>query len=160
MLEKFFKSIKKTKSDYLIIAILIIAVSAVIFITFAGGKTTATSKTETELYITSLEEKLSGVLSKVDGAGKVSVMITVSSGIRTEIAKEEKTSSENGKTVTTSSPILVSGKPIVLTEIYPEINGVLIVAKGADDVRVKMALLNATTTTLGVSCDKIQILNQ
>ena len=45
-----------------------------------------------------------------------------------------------------------------LGEKYPEIAGVLVVAKGADDITVKMAILNAVTVALGVNCNKVQIL--
>ena len=150
----------KIKTEYLIAALLAICVIVIAAMAFANNNKTVSATTETERYVELTENKLSKVLSKVEGAGNVSVMITVSSGIRSDIAKEEKTTTENGKTVTTFNPILVSGKPIVLSEIYPEITGVLIVSKGADDIRVKMALLNAATTTLGITCDKIQILNQ
>ena len=56
--------------------------------------------------------------------------------------------------------MLVGGKPVVLRENNPVITGVLVVAKGADRFDVKMALLDATTTVLGVTADKVQILAQ
>ena len=149
----------KIKTEY-VIALAALAVLLIVGSTFFKGNKGSTETTETERYVELIEKKLSATLSKVEGAGSVSVMITVSAGIRSDIAKEEKSTTENGRTVTTSNPILVSGKPIVLSEIYPDITGVLIVSKGADDIRVKMALLNAATTTLGITCDKIQILNK
>ena len=155
---KWFKG--KLKFEYIVVAILLIAVLAVVLFTFGGSAKTTAGETDTDKYVSVMEEKLEKVLSKVEGASKVSVVITVSSGIATEIAKEEKSVTENGKTTTSTSPVLVGGKPIILREVYPEITGVLIVAKGADNIRVKMALLDAATTTLGITCDKIQILNQ
>ena len=66
-------------------------------------------------------------------------------------------SASNGSKIE-ETPILVSGKPIVLTELYPEICGVIVVAKGASDLKVRAALLCATQTFLNVTSDKIEIL--
>ena len=46
----------------------------------------------------------------------------------------------------------------MITEIYPQISGVVIIAKGADNLKVKNALLRATQTFLGITSDKIEIL--
>ena len=158
---KFFKGkFKNLKLEYVVVIILLIGIVVASVTVFGGRKSSESGESDTFKYVSEMETKLEKVLSKVEGAGKVSVVITVSTGIMTDIAKEEKSVTENGKTTVSTSPVLVSGKPIVLREIFPEITGVLIVAKGAGDIRVKMSLLDAATTTLGITCDKIQILNQ
>ena len=113
---------------------------------------------EIEDYVMSLEEKLSTHLSKIEGAGKVSVIISVKEGLTTQIAVEKVVTTDSNGSKTEETPVLVSGKPIILTEIYPEISGVIIIAKGADDLKVKIALLSATQTYLDVTSDKIEIL--
>ncbi|HBF86291.1 MAG TPA: hypothetical protein DDW54_01275 [Clostridiales bacterium] len=148
----------KFKTEYVIIAVLTVAAVAILFINFGSVKTA--EKSDTEKYVASLESKLSSALSKVNGAGKVSVMISVSEGVSSVIATEEKKTEEAGKTVTTANPVLVNGKPIILGEKYPEITGVVIVSKGAGNISVKMAILNAATTVLGVPANKVQILAQ
>ncbi len=122
------------------------------------GKTKKENTTSS--YTESLEEKLSKALSKVEGAAKVTVVITVSGGAETVIAEDKTVTTENGITTEKTSPVLVGGKPVVLRENNPAITGVLVVAKGADRFDVKMALLDATTTVLGVTADKVQILAQ
>ena len=63
----------------------------------------------------------------------------------------------NGKeTVTT--PIILNGKTVITKEIFPEITGVLIVAKGADKIYVKNKILQATSSLLDVNVNKIEIL--
>ena len=57
----------------------------------------------------------------------------------------------------TDSVIFVGGQPYVLYEKYPEIVGVAVVSDGADNITVKMALLDAITTVLKVPCNKVQI---
>lgn len=145
------------KAEYLIVA-LIVALS--IFSVFSLYKKSNSSAAydDTQKYVSSLESKLEKTLSKVNGAGNVSVVITVDEGIASVVAKDEKTIDENGKKTTTTSTVLVGGKPLVLGERYPEITGVIVVSKGANDVIVKMSLLNAVTTALNVPCNKVQIL--
>ena len=118
----------------------------------SSSKNTATVS-ETDRYVSSLENKLQSVISGIKGAGKSSVVITVNGAISSVVAVEE-----NGRKTTTVSTVMSGGKPVILGEKYPEIAGVLVVAKGADDITVKMAILNAVTVALGVNCNKVQIL--
>lgn len=148
--------LKKVKAEYLIIAFAIIA----ILIIFASGisETKVESQDKITTYIESLENKLSTKLSQINGAGKVSVIISVKQGMITEIATEKKTVTETGIIKIEEAPVLVSGKPIVLAEKYPDITGVVIIAKGANDLNVRVALVSATQTILGITSDKIEIL--
>ncbi len=149
----------KLKTEYILIIALIAAI--VLAATFAfsktSGKNTATGG-ETERYVSSLENKLQSVISGIKGAGKSSVVIMVDGAISSIVAVDEKTVEENGRKTTTVSTVMSGGKPVILGEKYPEITGVLVVAKGADDITVKMAILNAVTVALGVNCNKVQIL--
>ncbi|MBQ3079134.1 MAG: hypothetical protein IJC48_03920 [Clostridia bacterium] len=67
---------------------------------------------------TALEERLARVLSNIDGAGKVAVMVN---------------------------------------ESEEEIQGVLIVAEGAEDIGVRLSLLNAAKTALGIENARINV---
>ena len=147
---------KKIKFEYVIILIALIFV----FILFLSSNNSSkvVNQKEIEDYVMSLEEKLSTQLSKIEGAGKVSVIISVKEGLTTQIAVEKVVTTDSNGSKTEETPVLVSGKPIILTEIYPEISGVVIIAKGADDLKVKIALLSATQTYLDITSDKIEIL--
>lgn len=156
------KGLKKIKTEYIVVAALAAIVVAIVLYGF--GNKTATGKSDVDdktlAYVCRLEDELGDALSKVDGAGKVKVVITVSSGIRSEYAEDVKKTSDENKTTETRSLVLVGGKPVVLREIYPDITGVLVVADGADNIVVKMAILDAATTVLGIPCDKVKILAQ
>ena len=149
----------KLKTEYILIIALIAAIVLAAAFAFSktSGKNTATGG-ETERYVSSLENKLQSVISCIKGAGKSSVVITVDGAISSIVAVDEKTVEENGRKTTTVSTVMSGGKPVILGEKYPEITGVLVVAKGADDITVKMAILNAVTVALGVNCNKVQIL--
>ena len=54
---------------------------------------------------------------------------------------------------------MVGGKPFVIKESYPEIVGVVIVADGANNLSVKMSLLNAAQVFLSIDEQKIKVLS-
>ena len=109
-------------------------------------------------YVLELEKRLSKTLSEVEGAGNVSVIITVESGMETVLATEKTiTETSSGKEVV-ESPVIINGKTIVLKELYPKINGVVIVAEGANNITVMRKIQQATTSLLGVDLDRIEIL--
>lgn len=127
--------------------------------------TDSVSYTSSLEYISILEEKLNDVLSGISGAGKTKVLISIDSSPILNIAQNEeiKTVATSGgsTTTTTTQPIYVTanGKsnPLVIGETLPEIKGVIVVSSGAKDVRVKMDIINAVRTALGISSDKIDV---
>jgi len=153
--KSILQSLKKIKPEHLII----VAASIIVLVLFFSSVMSKNVKQEDGVneYVSMLENKLSSRLSELDGAGKVSVIISVKSGLKTDIATERQVSGIGGEK-TTETPVLISGKPLVLGEVYPEICGVIIMAKGAGNIKVKLSLITAAQTFLDISSDKIQVL--
>lgn len=149
----------KIKREYLIVFVLLVAVIVITLSVFIGKKEDI-GTTDTEKYVLSIEEKLENSILKIDGVKNVEVAVKVNGSITTVIATDKKTTEENGKTVISSSPILVSGKPIVLGEIYPEITGIVVVCNCKEVIKTKMMILDVVTTMLDVPCEKVRILTQ
>ena len=121
-----------------------------------------------------LEQRLSEVLSAVQGAGQVRVLITYASGPRIEPAMSttrQETHSEEGSgdssrssssVSTNSNPVLLQGsdggKALVVVQSEPEILGVLVVAQGAHTIDVRLRLHSAVQTVLAVRADQVEIL--
>lgn len=118
-----------------------------------------------------MEVRMSEILSKIQGAGEVEVMLTFSASTESVVAHEEKTeetrSQEGGKTSEntrkeTTVVMTEDGKgntsPLVLTENSPQVEGVVIVAQGGDNAVVCKALNNAAQALLDVPAHKIAIL--
>lgn len=154
--------IEKIKANkilqYFLIALLIIVIFAVVFSGLFLKNESNPSSSAIDLYVSNLEEKLSKTLSDVDGAGKVSVVITVESGMETVLAmKTSITETPNG-TEKVETPILVNGKTVVLKENYPKIIGVLIVAEGAKSISVTHKIQQAAISLLDIEINQIEIL--
>lgn len=117
-----------------------------------------------------LAGELEGILSQVAGAGKVQVSITLSSDGLKSYARntkddkretQEAASSSGTRTITEenqSSDIAISGGSALLVEdSAPQVVGVLVVAEGAQDSRVKEQLTDATTTLLNISPYQVRV---
>lgn len=117
--------------------------------------------------IVNLEERLSNLLSQVEGAGKVEVMIYADSSSEMVPAYNDQLNSRSDEETERISlesserrELALSGddKPVILKVEIPEIKGVVVVAEGADDFLVKQELNSAVCTLLGVPEHRVQIL--
>lgn len=167
-LKKFTENIKTNRKLQIGLAILLAFVLVLCYFLFIrspssnnqdkGQQSVITSSAEA--YASNLESKLENGLSQVKGAGEVSVLVTLGSGFEYVYATEEEIRETSSGTTTTSTIILVSGEPVLVKEIYPEINGVLVSATGADDISVKVNLITAIQTVIDVANEDITILTR
>ncbi len=119
-------------------------------------------KNETVSQSSDMENRLASVFASIDGAGNVEVMVTLKAGNEIIIAEEEKTRDIKGETSVEKSAVILSQsggneKPLVLKEKYPEIEGVIIVAEGGDDIFVKEALTKGAQALLDVPAHKVEV---
>ncbi|MFR4250265.1 MAG: hypothetical protein ACLUR9_00085 [Christensenellales bacterium] len=112
------------------------------------------------------KQRLSDILSSIKNAGKVEVMITYEGEAEKVPAYDnnQTTSStvdmQNRSTTnqsTSQKPISGTGDLVVITEKRPNVLGVVIVAEGADDLSVQLALSRAAQTALGVEASKVEV---
>ena len=118
-----------------------------------------------------LEQKLAAILSRIRGAGEVSVALTFGSSGRTDYAVNAsttlRTTEENdagGSRRTTEETrrddmVLAAGNadPVAVQQSGPQVQGVLVVAAGADDPAVCGQIAAALTNLLDVPPHKIVI---
>ncbi len=138
--------------EILVVIVLVVIVLVIVLSTF--GEKDTQEKTAEETYALQLSAQLEEVLSQIEGAGNVKVMITVASEGETVLATE---TIENADGSVTTQPILVGGAVGVLEEKNPEISGVLIVADGANDLNVRFNLLEAAASVLNINQSIIKV---
>lgn len=122
-----------------------------------------------------LSKKLRAMLERVEGAGEVEVSVRLSNTAQSEYAVNtttgKKTTQEQDQsggtrlvTEDSNSNQLVMNRsgqeeqPVVEREIAPNIAGILVVAEGAGDAKVKGMLFQATKVAMGVEPQKILVL--
>ncbi len=122
-------------------------------------------------YVTKTERELRDILSKISGAGEVSVRIYIDSTNEKVLAKDSKTSSEvsesesgkkesstgESKPAGASGGLGSGGEPYVVREKLPYPIGVVVVAEGASDERVRNEIYEAVKALYGLSANRIKV---
>ena len=121
-----------------------------------------------------IERKLEDFLEKIDGAGDVKVMITYQDS-GTQVVEKDKNTSENSLEESDSTGGVRSTKeqqlqestvyeeadagntPFVSKELLPKVEGILIVASGGDNQKVKQNISEAVLALFQVEAHRIKI---
>lgn len=125
-----------------------------------------TEKTDADEYITDLENRLTSMISLIDGAGETRVMITLESGSE-EIYLHDYDYGENNDPSGKNSLerkdeyVIVDGetgeKGIVVRVAEPRIRGVAVVCKGADSETVRSRIVETVTALLDISSARVSV---
>ena len=125
-------------------------------------------------YQKSLERQLEEILQTMEGAGRVAVMLTVDSATDTEIARNLQETSrsieeKDGTMVRITREQTFSAQPVMartgsndqgvitLRENTPRINGVVVVASGANNAVVRAQLAQAVQTILSLPAHRVRV---
>jgi Stage III sporulation protein AF (Spore_III_AF). len=140
------------------------------------GKTDASNASNTNNYVDQLEEQLKQALEKVDGIGKVDVMITLKSTKERVVLKDspytQETSSETdsagGSRVSSNvskqeESVIVDSEngdkqPFIIKEIEPEIEGIVVIAEGGGDSGTISEIISAVEVLFDVPSHKIKVM--
>lgn len=125
-----------------------------------------------EQYNKKIEKELCELLRKVDGVGDVQVMITLASSeervtlqndsATTESTGEDGTGSKRQKESATTESVLVrkdgQDTPYLVQILTPEIEGVVVVASGADSGQTDTEIIAAVQALFPVQAHKIRVM--
>ena len=124
-------------------------------------ETSGVAGAEEDFSVEELEEKLGEILSKVDGAGEVSVMLTVKSGTERILATDQERSEDEREREERQETVILStdaGEEVVLIgQNYPVFQGALIVCQGGDDPQVQLKLITAVSALTGLTSNRITV---
>ena len=134
----------------------------------------AESTKEKDDYERKMEKKLKDTLSKIEGAGKVDVMITLEDSGESVVEKDmEKETSDLNETDTaggsrtekstrTTHAAVYSEQnsektPFVEKEKTPKVSGVLVVAEGGENTAVKQNISEAVMALFQIDVNRIKV---
>lgn len=128
---------------------------------------------EKDEYIEGLENKLEQTIGGMEGAGKVLVMITLKdSGEKildknqpyesnSEVRKEEGVDVQQSSIKNDQETVLVdeegNTKPIVIQELYPDIEGVVVVCEGGDNSLLSLQIKEVVQALFSIDAHKIVV---
>jgi len=174
-LEKL-KNISKEKNKqnlFFILIMLIVILISMNYIFSNNTKTEEKKSQEEQLQETqensqdnSLEQKLQNVISQINGIEEVSIIINYkNNGQNNFVFNTKESMGEDGNVINVEKEVAYnennSQKSAISSEVTtPEVEGVIIVAKGVDSAEIKQKLQTAVGALLGISSYKVQILSK
>lgn len=126
---------------------------------------------ENNNYQTQTEEKIEKLIRSIEGVSKVSVMISYKSGGEKVLQEDSENSSSNrqdGNVSEQNSSVKKSTvlfqqdgneEPYVIKELYPEVSGIAVAAKGLSDSTKKEEVINMLAALFDIGVHKISIIN-
>jgi len=135
-------------------------------------------KAEESAYSETIEKKLEKEFAKIDGVGRVEVIVTMKTKGEIVLNKDKPYNSSNtleeddqgGTRESTEvqqqeATVLIrrsdgSEEPMILNELWPEVSGILIIAEGGDSPIVKNNLINAAKVLLDLPAHKIEVMKR
>lgn len=167
-LGKIWVLLKKNKYVMAVLLVGLVLILLPTSSTNSGKNTESIPEAKTEFSLDELEIRIAAALSKIEGAGKVTVVLTLKSTAEQVLAKDESESrSSSGKgdspesSIERSSTVVIisagssNETPVTLKYIYPEYQGALVVCEGADNAAVRLQLVKAVSGLTGLGTDKI-----
>ncbi len=111
---------------------------------------------------TDISRQLAQILSQIQGAGRVEVMLTVSAGEKTVYQTDQDIS--GGETGSTRiETVIVTGADRAQTGLIQQVNpptylGAIVVCQGAEKPAVRLAIVEAVSKVTGLGADRISVL--
>ena len=105
------------------------------------------------------EQRLREILEQIQGAGTVEVLLTQAQGPQTVYQLDEEKNGENLR----KNTVLVTGDDrnetgLIRQTSPPVWQGAVVVCQGADDQRVRLAVVEAVKCVTGLGADRISVL--
>lgn len=169
--------LKKNKKLVIICGIGILGILLLLMseLVSGGGEKNAPAEQTTEnaqelTYAQDIEERLSQIISSIDGAGKTKVMVTLENGTEQVYAANEKTASDSSSDADGSAGKISDEKEYVIIEtdskgeqglviklIQPKIRGVAVVCEGGDSDIIRREIQETVTAVLDISASRVYV---
>lgn len=151
--EKAGQWIKKYK---FVILILVLGIALMLMPGTAGKKEETPVTSQPEAQQESLDEQLSEILSNIQGAGRVQVMLTTKAGAQTVYQTDQPSTDRQDTVIITDDNRAQSG--LVQQVISPTYRGAIVLCQGADSASVCLAIKDAVSKVTGLDTSEISVL--
>lgn len=173
-IKEIFNKLKTDKKSILLIAAAAACIVLLVLSGFSDEKRSSqpenTQTASAELsaeYIKDKQRELEALLSTIDGAGEVKVMLTLDSFYEKDYSKEllsknEESGEDKQKSEYTESVVTLkngsNSELALVAKIYePQIRGVAVTAQGGGSAAVKRAITDTVCAVFGISSTRVSV---
>lgn len=137
----------------------------------AKTETAAAETASAADFVKQTEERLTALVSRIEGAGECCVLVTLENGVEYVYATEQKSNTDRQEDTdgsgtrlterddTESAAIVVdtgNGRTgLLVTELQPTVRGVVVVCEGGDREEVRRRIIEAVTVAMDLSSKRV-----
>lgn len=146
--------------------VLLVVLAGVFLMAFPEGS--STEKTEdpiqkSDLVQPDLQKSLAHILSGIEGAGKVDVLLSVAEGEKTLYQMDENISNGSTSEEIRKDTVLITGSDrkedgLIKQTNPPRYLGAIVLCQGADRAGIRLSIVEAVMDVTGLTSDKITVL--
>lgn len=141
---------------------LVVLAGIVLLVLPAGTSAPDPQKDSGGFSLEDTERRMEELLGRMDGVGRVQVMLTLKNGSSLELAEDADSTERDGETRAQREPVTLnrgSGyQDVVVTrETYPVYLGAVVVCQGAGSSGVRLAVTEAVAALTGLPADRITV---
>ncbi len=142
MIEKISGLLKNEKAVKIFVllgfAIIVLIFLSEIFWKNPEAPENSEAESQASEYAGSLERRLEKILSEIDGAGEIHVMITMD---------------------TSGEEVYSAKKSNISASIMPKVRGVIVICEGAGNIIVKQKVSEAVSRVFGIGLTRVSVIN-
>lgn len=131
--------------------VLLVLAAGIVLMLLPSQREEQAQATVPEAAMADMEARLEQILSRIDGAGEVAVMLTEAYG-------EEVVYQTDGEDTVLVTDSARSEQGLIRTRHPPRYRGAIVVCTGAGSPAVRLAMVEAVSNITGLGSDKITVL--
>ena len=142
----------------------LVVLAGILLMLLPGKKTAAqTQESGGSFSLEDTERRMEELLGRMDGVGRVQVMLTLRSGETLSLAEDSSATRGSGGDVRQDSQVLTVNRgsgwqeALVTRQDYPVYQGAVVVCQGAGSSAVRLAVTEAVAALTGLSTEKITV---
>lgn len=145
---------------------LVVLLAGVTLLVLPKGETHTAETAEVPGYdafsLAETERRMEEILSRIEGTGKLALMLTLKSGSQLELAEDTDQTTDSDEQRIKSETVTInrgSGQQdvVITQQRYPLYQGAVVVCQGAGKASVRLAVTEAIAALTGLSSDKISV---
>ena len=143
--------------------LLVVLVGIILMLLPVSSQTKETEENKSQIPqesfdLAAMEQRMEEVLGKIDGVGKLRLMLTLQSGTRLTLAEDTQRDQDRTQLEIVTLNRGSGNQEIVITNrFYPVYQGAVVVCQGADSSAVRLAITETVQALTGLPSDRIRV---
>lgn len=143
--------------------LLVVLVGIILMILPVSSQTKETEENKSQIPqesfdLAAMEQRMEEVLGKIDGVGKLRLMLTLQSGTRLTLAEDtQRDQDRTQREIVTLNRGSGNQEIVITNRFYPVYQGAVVVCQGADSSAVRLAITETVQALTGLPSDRIRV---